>query len=57
MTQGQEGMFWVAPPEKAAVQIYQAIQTQRQHAYVTRRWRLVAWLMKYLPDFLFLRMG
>lgn len=57
MTQGQAGMFWVAAPEKAACQIVQAIQTKRKHAYITRRWRLFAWLMKYLPDSIFMRLG
>jgi len=39
-------LFWVASPEKAAAQIYQAIKEKRKHAYVTRRWRLVAWLLR-----------
>lgn len=46
-----EGLFWVASAEKAAQQIYRAIIDKRSHAYVTGRWRLFAWLMKGLPDF------
>jgi short-subunit dehydrogenase len=42
--------FWVASPEKAAEQIFQAIRKRKKHVYVTRRWRLVAWLAKTLPD-------
>ena len=49
MAQG-DGLFWVASPEKAARQIYQAIKKRKKHAYVTRRWALVAWLLKWLPD-------
>jgi short-subunit dehydrogenase len=49
MAQG-EGLFWVAPPEKAARQIYKTIQRKAKRAYVTKRWRLVAWLLKVLPD-------
>ena len=49
MAQG-EGLFWVAPPEKAARQIYDAIRSRRRKAYVTRRWRSVAWLLKAMPD-------
>jgi short-subunit dehydrogenase len=48
MSQG-ERLFWVASPEKAARQIYQAIKKRRRHAYVTRRWRLVAWLLRWTP--------
>ncbi|TCT15589.1 short-subunit dehydrogenase [Natranaerovirga pectinivora] len=48
MAQG-EGLFWVAPPRKAALQIYKAIKKEKEHLYVTKRWRLVAWLLKILP--------
>ncbi len=40
MAQG-DGLFWVAPPEKAARQIYKIIKARRNHAYVTKRWRLI----------------
>lgn len=49
MAQG-EGLFWVAPPEKAAQQIYKVIRSRRKHAYVTKRWRSIAWLLKLAPD-------
>jgi short-subunit dehydrogenase len=55
MAQG-EGLFWVASPEKAARQIYNAIKSRKKVAYITRRWRLIAWLMQLLPDFLIYRM-
>lgn len=45
-----EGLFWVSSPEKAAGQIYQSIKDKKSHSYVTRRWRLIAWLMKLIPD-------
>lgn len=48
MAQG-EGLFWVADVPKAAEQIYQAIKRKRKHAYVTRRWRLVGWILKLKP--------
>jgi short-subunit dehydrogenase len=54
MAQG-EGLFWVASPEKAASQIYQAIQAKKKHAYITRRWRLFAWLLKFAPDSIYYR--
>jgi short-subunit dehydrogenase len=43
------GQFWVAPPEKAARQIRAAIDRKARVAYVTRRWRLVALLLRCLP--------
>jgi short-subunit dehydrogenase len=50
MTEGRrEGMFWIASLDDAADQIHDAIRARRRHAYITRRWRLVAWLLKLLP--------
>lgn len=51
MAQG-EGLFWVAPAKKAAMQIFDAIEKKKEHAYVTRRWRLVAWLLKIMPGWM-----
>ena len=50
-----DGLFWVASPEKASAQILSAIDQRRTHAYVTRRWRLVAWILRLLPDALYNR--
>ena len=47
------GLFWVASPEKAAIQIYLAIVGKRKHAYITKRWRIIAYLYKILPDWLY----
>jgi short-subunit dehydrogenase len=41
--------FWVAPARTAALQIYEAIEKKKPHAYITKRWRLIAWLMKLTP--------
>jgi short-subunit dehydrogenase len=49
--------FWVASPEKAAEQIYAAIRKRREHVYITRRWRLVAWLLKLMPDSLLMKLA
>lgn len=56
MTEGKKGMFWVAPVEKAARQMANAIEAKRNHAYITRRWRLVAWLIKCTPSWIWNRM-
>jgi len=55
MAQG-EVMFWVAPAEKAARQILCAIEKKKSHAYVTKRWRLIAWLLKLIPGWLYCRL-
>lgn len=51
-----EGLFWVSPVEKAARQIILAIERRRKVVYVTRRWAVVAWVLKLLPRFLYDRM-
>ena len=43
-------VFWSAPPREAALQIFRAIRRKRNHAYITRRWRLIAWALKALPE-------
>ena len=47
------GLFWVASPKKAALQIFSAIKKKRKHAYVTKRWRVIAYLLKMLPDWMY----
>jgi short-subunit dehydrogenase len=54
MAQG-EGLFWVASPEQAAKQIYQTIRRKKKHAYITKRWRLFAWLLRVVPDSIYHR--
>lgn len=50
-------VFWLASTRKAAEQIYRAIRKRRRHAYITKRWRLIAWLMKVMPDWLWRRIA
>jgi short-subunit dehydrogenase len=47
--------FWVVSPQKAAVQIYEAIQRKKKRAYVTRRWIIAAWLLRMMPDSIYNR--
>lgn len=51
------GRFWVAAPQKAAMQIIKAIEKKKRVAYITRRWWLVAKAMSVLPYFLYRRVG
>ncbi len=53
MTAGRDDMFWVAKPEKAADQIYRAIKSRKRVAYITRRWRFMAWMMRLMPYHLY----
>ncbi|MGZ3949568.1 MAG: SDR family NAD(P)-dependent oxidoreductase [Flavisolibacter sp.] len=41
--------FWVVPKEKAAGQIIKAIENKKRVVYISRRWWLVAQVMKWLP--------
>jgi short-subunit dehydrogenase len=41
--------LFVASPAKAARQIIRAIQKRRKHAYITRRYALVAFILRLLP--------
>lgn len=52
MIRGQQGLFWVAPAEKAAEQVFQAIKKKKKVAYITRRWRIIAWMIKLMPDWM-----
>lgn len=51
-----DGIFWAAEPEKAARQIYCAIKRRKRSAYITKRWVLIAWLIKLLPGFIYERL-
>lgn len=42
--------FWMASTEKATKQIYTAIKQKRKKAYITKRWRLVAFVLKNVPS-------
>ena len=50
------GRFWVAPVDKAANQIMHAISRKKRVAYITKRWWLVAQLMKLTPYALYKRL-
>ncbi|MGE5213410.1 MAG: SDR family NAD(P)-dependent oxidoreductase [Nitrospirota bacterium] len=52
-----EKPFWVASPVVAARQIVAAAEARKSIAYVTARWRLVAWLMRMLPNMIYDRVA
>jgi short-subunit dehydrogenase len=45
--------FWLASPQTAARQIVSAVRRKKSRVYVTRRWRLIAWLLRVVPDALY----
>lgn len=49
MTERSKGMFWVAPVKKAVQQMVTGIEKRKKYVYVTKRWRLIAWLAKLVP--------
>lgn len=51
-----DGLFWVASPQKAAQQIYNAIKRKKKHAYITKRWRLIGLVMKIVPETIYNRL-
>jgi short-subunit dehydrogenase len=51
------GQFWVAPVDKAVKQIYKAIKNKKRRVYITRRWALIAWIMKWIPYWIYKRIG
>jgi len=51
-----DGLFWIAPVDVACEQILRAIRRRQKHAYVTKRWRLIAWLLRLLPEWAYNRL-
>ena len=49
--------FWVVPVQKAARQIIKAIEQKRRIVYISKRWWLVAQIMKWLPYSIYKRLG
>ncbi|MDY8137693.1 SDR family NAD(P)-dependent oxidoreductase [Aquimarina sp. 2201CG5-10] len=51
-----DGLFWVAPVKKATTQIYSGIIKEKRKVYITKRWRLIAWIMKIAPSWILEKM-
>lgn len=52
-----EGHFWISTSELAVRQIYQSICRRSRIAYISRRWRLVAIVVRLIPNCIYDRMG
>jgi short-subunit dehydrogenase len=51
-----KGQFWVASVEKASSQILHALNRKKSVVYITKRWVIIAWLLKFMPRWLYERM-
>lgn len=51
-----EGQFWVATKEKAAGQIFRIINRKKGIGYVTKRWWIIAKVLRIIPDRIYKRM-
>ena len=51
-----EGLFWLMPVEKTVRQIFRAIKKKRGIASVTKRWGLIAKILKRIPRPIYDRM-
>jgi short-subunit dehydrogenase len=47
--------FWMASLEKGTKQIYSAIKKKKKKAYITKRWRIIALVLKIVPSSLLYR--
>jgi len=48
-----DGLFWVTSKEKAAIQIYDLIQKKSEIGYVSKRWFIIAVILKIVPNFIY----
>jgi short-subunit dehydrogenase len=47
-----EGIFWMASLNKASKQIYGAIKKKKRRVYISKRWILIAWVLKITPSWI-----
>ncbi len=50
-------LFWVVPLEKAARQIIRGIQRKKRKIYISRRWWLIAKILKWMPYWIYRKIG
>ncbi len=51
-----DGLFWVMPLEKTSKQIFNAINSKKKVAYATKRWRIIATVLKNIPRRIYRKM-
>jgi len=45
-------IFWMTPLDKASQQIYSAIKRKKRRVYISKRWNLIAWVLKIVPSWM-----
>lgn len=51
-----EGQFWIASVDKATNQIFDAIKRKKKVVYITKRWKLIGIILKWIPRQIYDRM-
>jgi len=51
-----DGLFWVTSVEKAARQMMKGLEKKQRVIYVTRRWAIVVWFLRRIPNLLYNKM-
>jgi len=51
------GQFWVSSVEKAALQIFNAINQKKRRAYITKRWWIIAKIFRWIPMAIYKKIG
>ena len=51
-----DGIFWMVPLDKAVKQIYKAIKNKKRVVYISKRWKLIALVLKIAPASLLKKM-
>jgi short-subunit dehydrogenase len=50
-----DNLFWVSSKEKAAKQLFNYIKRKKDIGYVSKRWQLIAFALKFVPNFIYKR--
>lgn len=50
-------LFWMAPLEKATTQMIDAIEKKKRRVQITKRWKIAAWVLKWLPFSFYKKLG
>ena len=49
--------FWVASADQAAETIWAASNSNKSLVYVLGRWRIIGWILKWLPGWIYKKIG
>ena len=57
MIKDAKKLFWVISPEQAAKDIFDAMHRRKQEIYTPARWRLVMFIIRNIPSFIFRKLA